>query len=232
MSKSLKLKGKLTALKIASLEDAGFYRDPETVGLYVQVSHRQRGDKHSAEYGVVRSWVYRFKSPVTGKERWMGLGSCDCVPMAGARQDARWARNLVQHGVDPVEARNAEKAERLQAAIREKASLMTFRMCVEQCLPSMIGKSKNERHRQQVTKSLRDACKAFGDVAVGSVDTPMIVKFLTPIWAATPVTADRTRDRVETVLDWAKVHKFREGENPAAWKGNLEHAGFNKPGKH
>jgi integrase len=93
----------------------------------------------------------------------------------------------------------------------------------------MIKNSKSPRHRNQVTQSLQEACDAFGDVAVSAIDTPMISKFLTPIWEATPATADRTRNRVERVLDWAKAKGFRTGENPAAWKSNLKHMQFEKP---
>jgi integrase len=225
---------KLTALSLGSLAGEGFHRDfgdGAATGLYVQVSFKQHGDKRDASHGFVRSWVYRFKSPVTGKGRYMGLGSCDCIGIAEARDLAKAARRLVTLGADPIEQRIANKIAERQAYVQEQASRMTFRMCVEQALPSMIGGSKSDRHRQQVRESLEAACAAFGDVAVSAIDTTMISKFLTPIWATKPTTADRTRNRIETVLDWAKVHKFRTGENPAAWKGNLEHAGFSKPDK-
>ena len=51
----------------------------------------------------------------------------------------------------------------------------------------------------------------------------MVIKFLTPIWHKTPETGSRIRGRVEKVFDWARVHQFRDGENPARWKGHLEH---------
>ena len=51
----------------------------------------------------------------------------------------------------------------------------------------------------------------------------MVIKFLTPLWHKTPETGSRIRGRVEKVLDWAKVHQFRDGENPARWRGHLEH---------
>src|SRR4029077_6149369 len=51
----------------------------------------------------------------------------------------------------------------------------------------------------------------------------IFTKFLEPIWRETASTASRHRGRVDAVLDWATVHKFREGDNPARWKGHLEH---------
>jgi integrase len=195
----------------------------------VEVSFKQRSDKHDSSHGYARSWVYRFKSPITGKGRYMGLGSCDCVTIHEARERARAARKIVTFGGDPIEQRIAKQTAERQAYVQEQASRMTFAMCVEQCLPGMIKNSKSPRHRNQVTQSLEQACDAFGPVAVSAIDTPMISKFLTPIWEATPATADRTRNRVERVLDWAKAKGFRTGENPAAWKGNLKHMQFEKP---
>jgi integrase len=43
-----------------------------------------------------------------------------------------------------------------------------------------------------------------------------------PIWTAKPVTANNVRNRVEMVLDWAKLRGLRHGGNPARWKGHLE----------
>src|SRR5215471_3987647 len=86
---------KLTALSLASIKEEGFHRDPDCTGLYVQVSFKQVGDSRDAANGFVRSWVYRFKSPITGKGRYMGLGSCDCIGIHRARELARAARKIV-----------------------------------------------------------------------------------------------------------------------------------------
>ncbi len=45
---------------------------------------------------------------------------------------------------------------------------------------------------------------------------------LRPIWTEKTVTATRVRGRIERVLDWAKVHGHRDGDNPARWRGHLE----------
>src|SRR3954447_8299548 len=49
------------------------------------------------------------------------------------------------------------------------------------------------------------------------------MKALDPIWAAKPETAGRVRGRIEAVLDWATVRGYRTGENPARWRGHLDH---------
>src|SRR5581483_9069821 len=47
-------------------------------------------------------------------------------------------------------------------------------------------------------------------------------KILEPLWSTKPETAARLRGRIEHVLDWARVHEYRVGENPARWRGHLD----------
>jgi integrase len=51
----------------------------------------------------------------------------------------------------------------------------------------------------------------------------LVTKVLEPIWSVKPETANRVRGRIEAVLDWAKVRGFRQGVNPARWRGHLDH---------
>ena len=48
------------------------------------------------------------------------------------------------------------------------------------------------------------------------------MRVLQPIWATKTETASRVRGRVEKVLDWCKTQGYRQGDNPARWKGHLE----------
>ena len=115
-----------------------------------------------------------------------------------------------------------EAAER-EAYLHEQASKMTFGMCVEQYLAEHLASFRNAKHQWQWKETLRRASDAFGELNVAAIDAPMVIKFLTPIWHKTPETGSRIRGRIEKVLDWAKVHQFRDGENPARWQGHLEH---------
>ena len=85
---------------------------------------------------------------------------------------------------------------------------------VAQCQASpAVGKS-----------TLQNYCSPiFGKVAVQAVDVPLVMKVLEPIWATKPETASRLRGRIEAILDWAKVRGLRVGENPARWRGHLDH---------
>jgi integrase len=57
---------------------------------------------------------------------------------------------------------------------------------------------------------------------VSDVDTDLVVKVLRPIWDSKTETAVRLRGRIESILDWATVSKYRHGENPARWRGHLQ----------
>jgi hypothetical protein len=48
------------------------------------------------------------------------------------------------------------------------------------------------------------------------------MKAIEPIWTEKPETASRVRGRIESVLDWAAAREYRQGENPARWRGHLE----------
>jgi hypothetical protein len=89
---------------------------------------------------------------------------------------------------------------------------------------------RNHKSRASWVHTLRDlAYPVIGDIEPSKIDTAMVVKVLeqprggTTLWLARTETAARLRGRIEAVLDRAKVLGLREGENPARWKGHLEH---------
>jgi integrase len=62
----------------------------------------------------------------------------------------------------------------------------------------------------------------LGKLPVAAIETAHVVTTLRKIWDTKQETASRVRNRIERVLDWAKTHGFRDGENPARWEGHLE----------
>ena len=58
---------------------------------------------------------------------------------------------------------------------------------------------------------------------VDTIATDDVLAVLKPIWTTKAETASRVRGRIEKVLDAAKAKGFREGENPARWRGHLDH---------
>jgi len=60
---------------------------------------------------------------------------------------------------------------------------------------------------------------------VDEITTDDVVAVLQPIWRSTPETASRLRGRIENILDAAKAakHIASPWENPARWRGTLNH---------
>lgn len=62
----------------------------------------------------------------------------------------------------------------------------------------------------------------LGALPVDAIETAHVMQILEPMWHQTPETASRVRGRIESVLDWARARGYRQGENPARWRGHLE----------
>lgn len=81
---------------------------------------------------------------------------------------------------------------------------------------------RNPKHRQQWRNTLDTyVYPVIGDLPVAEIETAHVLKILEPIWKGKAETASRIRGRIETVLDSAKARGFRQGENPARWRGHL-----------
>jgi integrase len=195
---------KLSALKAANLKTPGFHGDGG--GLYLQVSP-----------AGTKSWVFRFK--VASRSRYMGLGSATTVSLSEAREAATECRKLRLQGIDPVEQRKQER----QRGRMESAKAMTFDQCRDAYIAAHAPSWKNPKHPQQWINTLSTyVTPVFGSLPVQSIDVGLVTKVLGPIWNTKPETAGRVRGRIESILDWARARGFREGENPARWRGHLD----------
>lgn len=169
-----------------------------------------------------RSWVYRFM--LNGKSRDIGLGAAgpDGISLADAR-DARDALRLrVRAGVDPLEERQREAAEAIAAAQAAQVAGITFKAVAETYIGANEGSWRNGKHRQQWKNTLATyVYPVIGELPVAEVATAHVLQILEPIWKAKAETASRVRGRMETILDAAKARGYREGENPARWRGHI-----------
>jgi integrase len=140
------------------------------------------------------------------------------VSLPEAREAALQCRKRLLEGIDPIEARNKELGrQRLQAA-----SAKTFRECAEAYIGSHRAGWRNAKHAAQWTNTLETyAFPVIGSLPIQDVDTALVMRVLDPIWQGKTETASRVRGRIESVLDWATARNYREGENPARWKGHL-----------
>ncbi len=195
---------RLSPRSLSSKTERGRYADGG--GLYLQVS------KSGA-----KSWLFRFM--LNGKSRQMGLGSLHTISLPEAREEALLCRKQLRDGVDPIEARKLK----LGKAQADSARVMTFKECAEKYISSHSAGWKNAKHGSQWQNTLKTyVYPVFGDLPVQSIDTGLVAKVIEPIWATKTETASRIRGRIESVLDWATARKYRNGENPARWKGHLD----------
>jgi integrase len=188
----------------------------------LEVKNAKAGDKLYDGGGLVLdrlAWIFRFTSPVTKKERFMGLGPLADLPLAKARDAAGAARALVRDGKDPIEVKRQAAA----AAKVEASRGVTFKAYAESYIGGREGTWKNDKHRQQWKNSLATyAYPNIGQLAVADVDTTKVLAVLRPIWPKKPETASRVRGRIENILSAAKAEGLRTGENPALWRGHLD----------
>ncbi|WP_207000625.1 tyrosine-type recombinase/integrase [Trinickia mobilis] len=195
---------RLNALRVSREVQPGYHADGG--GLYLQISSSGS-----------RSWIFRYMFLKRARE--MGLGPLASVSLAEARAEAGRLRKLLSEGIDPIEARNADR-ERAAAAAPD---VLTFRQAATDFIAAHKGSWKNKKHAQQWENTLTTyAYPIIGTTDVRDVDTPMVVRILQPIWLEKPETASRVRGRIESVLDAAKALGKRSGENPARWRGHLE----------
>jgi integrase len=168
--------------------------------------------------GGAKSWVFRYW--YAGKRRVISLGSCDTVSLADARTKAHEQRRLRLDGHDPAAAREVSKA----AARVAEASTITFAECAQAYITAHRAGWRTVKQAKNWTATLQAyAHPVIGDLPVAAIDLPLILRVLEPLWTEKTSTAARIRTRLESILDWATVRGYRTGENPARWKGNLEH---------
>lgn len=199
----------LGALEVSRLKETGSYAVGGVPGLYLRVE------------GASRAWVYRYVVKDSQKRRRMGLGPYPTITLARARELAREAFEQLQQGIDPL----AHKESSLREAQKQRAKHMLFKEAARQCILSKEAEWKNAKHAQQWTNTLQTyAFPIMGNLSVVEIDTEEVLQVLSPIWETKTETANRVRNRIETVLNWATVQGKRDSTipNPARWKGHLE----------
>ena len=195
---------KLTPLWVSKVKKPGYYSDGGNLWLQVSSS----GSK---------SWIFRFT--INRKQREMGLGAVHTVSLSEARIKSRDLRSMLQEGVDPL----ANREETKQAEALARARTMTFDQCAKEYIETHRSGWKNTKHAGQWESTIATyASPIFGSFPVSEVDTSLVVKVLSPMWKDKTETAKRLRGRIERILAWATTSGFRQGENPARWRGHFE----------
>jgi integrase len=194
----------LNSNQVKSLQ-AGVHADGG--GLYLVV--RESGD---------RVWAFRF-TDLDGKRAQMEFAragdrdsaSGDVLTLSSAREKARdYKVALKREGIDP----RVKKRATAQGS-------KTFKEFAEEQYPDWC-QGLSEEELKQWQRSIGDVA-SLHDKKLQEITTEHVSEALKVIWTVKPVTASRTRQRIERLMDAAKALRLRTGENPAAWRGNLKH---------
>ena len=135
-------------LRPASLNRKSPGRYGDGGGLVLQISKAKDG-------GTNRSWIFRYAladptKPTGYRVREMGLGSCSTVNLTEARELARQCRLQRLAGIDPLEARSAERSSKAAASIR----VMSFDQCAAAYMAAHRAKWRSKQHAAQWAYSL------------------------------------------------------------------------------
>ncbi|KAF5887215.1 site-specific integrase [Rhizobium sp. PEPV16] len=170
--------------------------------------------------GGGRYWIFSYT--FAGLRREMGIGPLHTVGLADARQAAEDARALVRRGLDPIVARRDEQAD--------TPNLITFGAYADSFVDAAVkaGRWRGAKTEARWRNLFENHAKPIRAKTIASIKTKDVISVLNPIWGERQETAEKLREAIERVLDAAKVEGHRAGENPASWKGNLEHA-MHKP---
>jgi integrase len=193
---------RLNARSVATIKKFGRHADGG--GLYLSVSPNGG-----------RRWTFLYRWH--GKPTEIGFGSARDVTLARARELATGARIRLAQGVNPKDA-------------RKPAAGATFGECADRLVEAMRPSWRNEKHASQWQMTLGNYAFSIRRLPVADVSVDAVLEVLKPIWGSKPETASRLRGRIEKVLDAAKAQGLRFGENPARWRGHLDHL-LPKPSK-
>jgi integrase len=204
-------KNKLSAKQVENAK-TGLRGDGD--GLYVRVSKSKSGT-------LKKQWVFRFTRPGKAAEMGgtksrvteMGLGLFPKVTLAEARSRRDDARKILDAGLNPIEAK--------RKSAQADDSRPTFGRAADELFASKVW--VNARHEAQWRRALNVLAEPLRPMPIEAVNTEAVLAVLKPVWLETPETASRLRGRIEAVLNYGRAQGWRSGENPAAWRGHLEH---------
>jgi integrase len=208
----------LTIKRVAKLLNAGDRgRHFDGAGLYLCITGTKAGN-----------WTRRYE--LHHKAHWLGLGSAQIFGLDEARVRNLAISKLLADGIDPLQHRQTERAEQAAAIMK----MRTFEQCAQEYIARHQAEWRSAEHGQQWRDSLRRfVFPRLGPLPVAAIDKPLVLGVLEQsvvgnkrhpacgkLWEARTTTADRVRNRIELVINFAVAAGYRpDGPNPAAWSG-------------
>ena len=198
-----------TVAQIAAIKEPGTYSDQKTRGLYIKCS--ATGNK---------AWVYRFQ--IAGTRREMGLGSVELVSLADARAAAAAAYAKVKEGIDPLDQRNAAKAQEKAAAVKTKLEGVTLQKAMENYIEVRGAAWRSDRHRHEWESTITRHFADLLAMPVSAITVGHVEQSLVKIWTIRTETADRLLGRICNIVDYAAAKGWC-ATGAAGWDTHLRH---------
>jgi integrase len=198
----------LGALQVKGLKEPGLHAVGTVSGLYLNVTPTG-----------TRSWILRTK--IGNRRSDIGLGAYPAVSLALAHEKAQATKDQIQNGINPIAQR------------QQKRTVVdwTFDRCASEYIKLHREGWKNHKHAAQWESTLAAyASPLIGSKHVRDVTVGDVLAIIEPHWTTKNETMVRLRNRVELVLGWAASRGYRPKDNPAQWRGNLQHS-LPKPSK-
>ena len=187
---------KLTPLQVTKSTKLGWLADGG--GLYLRT--RKNGSK---------SWVFRYER--FQKKKDFTLGPLNSIGLAKAREMAAECRLAI------IEGRS------LETLFAVKDGPKTFLDAAGAIIERRRRSWKSDKTAIKWRRGLMDHCKVLHSKPVADVTIQDVEAILEPIWYSSNHSARMIRGMIEQAIDLATVLGWRSGDNPARWKGGLEH---------
>lgn len=183
---------------------------------------RDGGGLWLVQKGDGRYWIFNYT--LAGRRREMGIGPLHTVGLADARERAAKAREMVRCGIDPIRDK--------RQAVAEQPKPKTFGEYADSFIDEAVRHSRWRGNKTEARwrNMIENHAAPIRHRPIVDIDIDDVKAALRPLWGVKQESAEKLRECIERVLDAAKVEKLRTGDNPATWKGNLEHV-LHKPAK-
>ena len=157
--------------------------------------------KPMASGGLSKSFSQRLR--IHGKPFNIGIGPYPLVTLAEAREIALDNARAVRKGID--------------IRREQKPGVPSFSQAADTVIAMHAKDWKpNSKSEAQWRSSLKDyALPILGDMSVSDIQTPDVMAVLTPIWSEKRETANRVRQRMSAIMDWAITQNYRT-DNPVS----------------
>ncbi len=196
-----------------------------------QVQVARVRDTHDGEGLILRVegkgawWLLRYRA-ASGKRRELGLGAADRnsigaagASLTGARELADEARDQLKRGIDPIDAKRAERKAEWDAAVKKRrqaaASATTLRSYAKAYHEKHVEPLRTLKHGQQWINSIEQHVPAeLLDATLDRITALDLLDSLVPILRKLPETGSRIYQRLATIFDAAVIDGLRL-DNPA-----------------